>query len=95
MPEELVETKDGMKLRKLVELKTNTAEEYQNAMLNRVEYFKKKNEEKSQFNSSMQNTVVKALSTILDLKVNIDKTLGEENLKKVHEVLDGILLFGL
>jgi hypothetical protein len=95
MPDELVETKDGMKLRKLVELKTTTAEEYQKAMLDRVEYFKEKNQQKSQFNSFLQNTVVKAFSTLLDLKVNVDKALGEENLKKVHEVLDNVLLFGL
>lgn len=95
MSEEIVETKDGMKLRKLVELKTTTAEEYQKAMLDRVEYFKDKNAEKSQFNSFLQNTVVKAFSTILDLKVNIDKSLGEENLKTVRKVIDNLLLFGL
>ncbi|TFF99937.1 MAG: hypothetical protein EU542_08555 [Promethearchaeota archaeon] len=95
MPDEMVETKDGLKLRKLVELKTSTAEEYQKAMLERVEYFKKKNEEKSQFNSILQNAVVKAFSTILDLKTKVDESLGEENLKKVHEVLDNVLMFGL
>lgn len=95
MPEELIGTKDGMKLRKLVELKTTTADEYQKAMLDRVEYFKKKNQEKSQFNSFLQNTVVKTFSTILDLKTKVDKSLGEENLKKVHEVLDSVLMFGL
>ena len=95
MPEEVIETKDGLKLRKLVELKTNTAEEYQKAMLDRVEYFKDKNAEKSQFNSFITNTVVKTFSTLLDLKTKVDESLGEENLKKVHEVLDSILLFGL
>ncbi|TFG12497.1 MAG: hypothetical protein EU535_06140 [Promethearchaeota archaeon] len=95
MPDEVVETKDGLKLRKLVELKTNTAEEYQQAMLDRVEYFKKKNQEKSQFNSFLQNTVVKTFSTILDLKTKVDESLGEENLKKVHEILDNVLMFGL
>jgi hypothetical protein len=95
MPDEIVETKDGLKLRKLVELKTSTAEEYQKAMLERVEYFKKKNEEKSQFNSILQNAVVKTFSTILDLKTKVDESLGEENLKKVHEVLDNVLMFGL
>jgi hypothetical protein len=95
MPEEVIETKDGLKLRKLVELKTTTAEEYQKAMLDRVEYFKQKNQEKSQFNSFIQNTVVKTFGTILDLKTKVDESLGEENLKKVHEVLDSLLLFGL
>jgi hypothetical protein len=95
LPEEVVETKDGVKIRKLVELKTSTAEEYQEAMLNRVEYFKEKNQEKSQFNSFIQNTVVKAFSTLLSMKTKVDESLGEENLKKVHEVLDNVLMFGL
>ena len=95
MVDEIVETKDGLKLRKLVSLKTSTAKEYQDAMLDRVEYFKEENQKKSQFNSAVQNTVVQALSTILNLKVQVDKSLGEENLKKVHDFIDQILLFGL
>ncbi len=95
MVEEIIETKDGLKLRKLVSLKTNTAKEYQDAMLNRVEYFKKENQKKSQFNSTVQNTVVQALSTILDIKVQVDKSLGEENLKKVHDFINQFLLLGL
>lgn len=95
MTSEFVEDKNGMKIRKLVELKTDTAEEYQDAMLSRVEYFKKKNQEKSQFNSVIQNTIINSLTAILNLKQNIDKSLGEENLKKVHNIIDNILLFGL
>jgi hypothetical protein len=95
MSSEFVEDKNGMKLRKLVELKTDTAKEYQDAMIGRVEYFKKKNQEKSQFNSVIQNTIINSLTTILNLKQNIDKAIGEENLKKVHQVIDNILLFGL
>ena len=95
MADEVIETKDGLKLRKLVELKTSTAEEYQEAMLDRVEHFKKKNESKSIFNSTIQNTVVQSLSTVLDLKLQIEKALGEESMKKVHDFLDEFLLFGL
>ncbi len=95
MVDEVIETKDGLKLRKLVELKTSTAEEYQEAMLDRVEHFKKKNESKSIFNSTIQNTVVQSLSTVLDLKLQIEKALGEESMKKVHDFLDEFLLFGL
>ena len=95
MVDEVIETKDGLKLRKLVELKTSTADEYQNAMLDRVEYFKKQNQQKSIFNSTIQNTVVQTMSTILDLKIQLEKSLGEENMKKVHEFLDEFLLFGL
>jgi len=93
--DEVIETKDGLKLRKLVELKTSTAEEYQDAMLDRVEYFKKQNQRKSIFNSTIQNTVVQAMSTVLDLKIQAENALGEENMKKVHEFLDEFLLFGL
>ena len=95
MVDEVIETKDGLKLRKLVELKTSTATEYQDAMLDRVEYFKKQNQKKSIFNSAIQNTVVQGLSTILDLKLQVDKALGPETLKKVNDFLDEFLLFGL
>ena len=95
MVDEVIETKDGMKLRKLVELKTNTAEEYQDAMLDRVEYFKEQNQKKSIFNSTIQNTVVQGLSTVLDLKLELEKALGEESMKKVHDFLDEFLLFGI
>jgi hypothetical protein len=95
MSSDNVEIKDGLKLRKLTELKTEAGKANEEAMLERVEYFKEKNQEKSIFNSTVQNTVVQALSTILDLKVQVDKTLGEENLKKVHDLLDNIFLFGL
>lgn len=95
MSSEFVETKDGVKVRKLVELKTSTAEEYQQAMLGRVEEFKQKNQKKSQFNSVLQNTFFNIFGAILNLKVNIDKALGEENIKKVNEAIDSILLFGL
>jgi len=95
MVDEVIETKDGLKLRKLVELKTSTAEEYQDAMLDRVEYFKKQNQQKSIFNSTIQNTVVQTLSTVLDLKIQAEKAIGEDNMKKVHEFLDEFLLFGL
>ena len=84
-----------MKLRKLVELKTSTAEQYQDAMLDRVEYFKKQNQQKSIFNSTIQNVVVQSLSTVLDLKLQAEKALGEENMKKVRDFLDEVLLFGL
>ena len=95
MVDKVIETKDGLKLRKLVELKTSTADEYQFAMLYLLDYFKKQNEKKSIFNSTIQNTVVSTLSTVLDLKIQLEKSLGEENMKKVHDFLDEFLLFGL
>jgi hypothetical protein len=95
MSSDKVEIKDGMKIRKLTELKTGAEKEYEEAMLKRVEYFKKQNAKKSGFNSLLENTLFSTFSSILDLKLNIDKAIGEENLKKVHKVIDEILLFGL
>ncbi|TFG07035.1 MAG: hypothetical protein EU539_06065 [Promethearchaeota archaeon] len=86
---------EGPKFIELTELKTNTGKEYEEAMLQRVDYFAKKNAEKSIFNNFIQNTVVKGLSTILDLKVKLDEAIGKDNLKKVHDTIDQILLFGL
>jgi len=93
--EEFVETKDGMKIRKLAELRTNTAKEYEEVMLNRVEEFKDQNKANSQFNNVVQNTIVKAFSTLLDLKLEVEKALGEDSVKKVRKVIDDILLTGL
>jgi len=95
MPEEFVEDKDGMKIRKLADLRTVTNKDYEEAMLRRVDEFKQTKQEKSQFNDVLQNTFFKALSTALDLKVQVDKALGEDNLKKLHKALDDILLLGL
>ena len=95
MPSENVEIKDGMKIRKLTELKTGAEQDYEEAMLKRVEYFKKENAKKSGFNNVVENTLFSAFSSLLDLKLNIDKAIGEENLKKLHKAIDEILLFGL
>ena len=95
MPEETVDTEDGMKIRKLVELRTTTAKEYEDAMLNRVEEFKNQNKGDSQFNNAVQNTIVKAFSTLLDLKLEVEKAIGEETVEKVHKAIDDILLTGL
>ncbi|MBA7666845.1 hypothetical protein ES703_74928 [subsurface metagenome] len=95
MSEEYVEDKDGMKIRKLAELKTITTKDYEEAMLRRVEEFKHAKGQDSQFNDFLQNTFFKAFSTVLDLKLQVDKTLGEENLKKLHKAIDDILLLGL
>jgi transcription termination factor NusB len=95
MTEENVEMKDGLKIRKLTELKTSTEEELEEAMLKRVEYFKEQDAKKSQFNSTLQNTFFQVLGSLLDVKVQIDKAIGEENLEKLHKTIDNILLFGL
>ena len=95
MSDDYVETKDGMKIRKLTELRTTAAEEYEKVMLERVKEFKNKNAEKSVFNNFLQNTLVSGFGVLLNLKVKVDEVLGEENLKTVHKVVDDILLTGL
>ncbi len=95
MSEEHVEIKDGLKVRKLTELKTSTEKELEDAMLKRVEYFKEKDAKKSSFNNTLQNTLFQAFGSLLDVKLQIDKAIGEENLEKIHKVVDNILLFGL
>jgi hypothetical protein len=95
MSDEIVEAKDGLKVRKLTELKMSTEKDLEDAMLKRVEYFKEQDAKKSQFNSTLQNTFFKTLGSLLDVKIAIDKALGEENLKTIHKVIDNILLFGL
>jgi len=95
MSDEFVETKDGMKIRKLTELRTSTAKEYEKVMLDRVKEFKNKNADKSIFNNLLQNTLVSGISALMNLKIEVDKALGEENLKKVHKAIDDILLTGL
>ena len=95
MTDEVFETKDGLKVRKLAELRTSTAKDLEDAMLKRVEYFKEQNEKKSGFNSTLQNTFFKAFSSVLDLKIGLDKAIGADNLKQIHKAIDEILLFGL
>jgi hypothetical protein len=93
MSEKIIE-KDGLKLRQLTELRQSAGKEYQDAMLGRVDHFTGKYAKDSIFNNFIENTVVKGLSTILDLKVKVDEMLGE-NKDKVHDFLEKIILFGL
>ena len=95
MSDDNVEIKDGFKIRKLTELRTNTAKEYEDVMLSRVEEFKNKNAEKSIYNNFIQNTIVSGIGGLLNLKIQIEKSLGEENVKKITDTIDKILLIGL
>ena len=95
MPEEIVEDKNGMKIRKLAELRTDTAKEYEEAMLKRVEEFKDVKGDKSGFNNLIQNTLISGIGLFLGVKTEVEKTLSEENVKKLHKAIDDILLLGL
>lgn len=88
-----IDPESGLKLRKLTELKPTAAEEYQEAMLHRVDYFSRQRD--STFNSFVENTIVNSLKILLDLKVKVEEMLGDENKEKVHEMIDKLLLFGL
>jgi radical SAM superfamily enzyme with C-terminal helix-hairpin-helix motif len=95
MPEEIVEDNDGMRIRKLAELRTNTAKEYEEAMLKRVEEFKDTKGDKSGFNNLIQNALISGIGLFLGVKTEVEKTLGEENVKKLHKAIDDILLLVL
>lgn len=82
----------GLKIRKLTELKPTAAEEYQESMVNRVDYFSKQRD--STFNSFVENTIVNSLKILLDLKMKVDEMLGD-NKEKVHDMIDKLLLLGL
>jgi len=82
----------NLKIRKLTELKPTAAEEYQESMVNRVDYFSKQRD--STFNSFVENTIVNSLKILLDLKVKVDEMLGD-NKEKVHDMIDKLLLLGL
>ena len=82
----------GLKIRKLTELKPTAAEEYQESMVNRVDYFSRQRD--STFNSFVENTIVNSLKILLDLKVKVDEMLGD-NKEKVHDMIDKLLLLGL
>ncbi|MHA1327906.1 MAG: hypothetical protein ACTSRH_11360 [Promethearchaeota archaeon] len=77
MSDKVTITKDGVKIRKLTELRTTTAKELEEA------------------NSFIQNAFFKTFGALLNLKVQIDKTIGEENLEKIQDAIDELLLFGL
>ena len=89
---EYTDPKTGMKIRKLTELKPTAAQEYQEAILHRVDHFSQQRD--SKFNSFVENTVVGTLKTLLDLKVKVDDVLGD-NKEKVYDIVEKLLLLGL
>lgn len=92
MSQEEVITEDGLKIRKLIDLKPTTAEEYKEAMLHRVEHFSKRKD--SVFNDFVENTIVQGLKSALELKVKLDEMLGD-NKEKFHDLFEKVLLLGL
>jgi len=89
---EYTDPKTGMKIRKLTELKPTAAQEYQEAILHRVDHFSQQRD--SKFNSFVENTVVGTLKALLELKVKVDDILGD-NKEKVYDITEKLLLLGL
>ena len=90
---EEIDPDTGLKTRKLTELKPSMGKAYQDAILNRVDYFSQKRD--SAFNNVIENVIVTGLKTILNVKIKVDDMLGEENKVKFHNFIDKLLLFGL
>jgi len=84
-----IDPETGMKLRKVTELKSTTAGEYQDAMMKRVKELHSKDE--NQIKSTTENVIVKSLATLLDLKLKVDEMLGD-NKEKFQKTIENILL---
>ncbi len=94
MSSEFNDPKTGLKIRKLTELKPTAAKEYQDAMLNRINYFS--NQGKSSiFNNQLENAVVQGVSALLNLKVKLDEALDEKKRNALHSTIEKLLLLGL
>ena len=83
-----IDPKTGLKVRKLTELRSTAAEEYQQAMMGRVDELYV---QKDKVKDVSENIVVKGLSTLLDIKLKVDEMLGD-NKDKVQKVLENLLL---
>ncbi|MBD3353081.1 MAG: hypothetical protein GF364_16490 [Candidatus Lokiarchaeota archaeon] len=92
MSQEVITTEDGLKVRKLVDLRPTTAKEYQDAIIKRVDHFSKRKD--SVFNDTTENLIVRGLQLALKAKVAIDKVLGD-NKDKIHEFIEKLLFIGL
>ncbi len=92
MSQEVIETKDGLKVRKLIDLRPTTAKEYQDAIIKRVDYFSKRRD--SVFNDMAENIIVQGLQLGLQAKIKIDELLGD-NKDKIHDVVEKLLFMGL
>ncbi len=94
MSSEQIDPKTGLKIRKLTELKPTAAKEYQDAMLNRINFFS--NQGKSSiFNNKLENAIVQGIGALLNLKVKLDESLDDKKRESLHSTIEKLLLFGL
>lgn len=92
MSQEVVETKEGLEIRKLTELRPSAAEEYREAIMHRVDHFSQQRD--SVFNNMIENMLVKGLETVLEVKVKIDDMLGDQK-ETVQNFIEKLLFIGL
>jgi len=85
---EEIDPETGLKIRKLTELRNTAAKEYQDVMMKRVDELAV---EKDKVAGTLENIVIKGLSTILDVKIKVDEMLGE-NKEKLWKITENILL---
>jgi len=83
-----IDPETGLKIRKLTEFKQTAAQEYQDAMMKRV---KDLSSQDNKVKDVSENIIVKGLSTLLDLKLKVDKMLGS-NKEKVQSIIENVLL---
>ena len=85
---EEIDPKTGFKTRKLTELRNTAAQEYQDAMMKRVDELAV---EEDKVKGTAENFLIKGLSTLLDLKIKLDDMLGD-NADKAHNIFEKLLL---
>ncbi len=85
---ETIDPETGLKIRKATELRNTTAQQYQDAMMKRVEQLGKKGDP---VKSNAENMIVKTLSGLLDFKIKLDDMLGD-NKDKIHKAFENLLL---
>lgn len=85
---EFIDPETGLKLRKLTELRNTAGKENQDVMMKRVEELAV---EKNKVAGTIENIIIKGLSTILDVKIKVDEMLGE-NKQKLWSFTENLLL---
>ena len=79
---------DGLKVRKLTELRSTAGQENQEAMMKRVEELAVQN---NKYQGQIENIIIKGLSTLLDVKIKVDEMLGD-NKEKLWKITENLLL---
>lgn len=79
---------DGLKVRKLTELRNTAGQENQEAMMKRVEELAIQD---NKYQGQIENLVIKGLSTLLDIKIKVDEMLGD-NKEKLWKITENLLL---